>query len=337
MIDRSKLRVFFQLLFYLAAVMLAANARPPGGLANLHAASAASARTMAIQLPPGQQYETRKDCMTAVKTSSALAFGLGVRIHSSNSGSKAVEVRCGSAITTVTSVNGDGKQSRGKTHWAAEDIPGFKCTQREGEKNHAFKIRRKQELSLFADGVVCPFVVEAKKAKDGQWYCKDQGNGLNYVPHSESCTCIAKATGSVLVGLMQPAIKADVDMTGEKAWDALAGVEGLSKGMLPTKSALYRAKQHIQHISDAWYAEDWARLSQHFSTFFKRMGHALCAKHLAAAARHHVKQLRVKGNKTANPSFHDNMVINIAKASSKEEKYRAEKVRSFGLSLSPCS
>ena len=70
--------------------------------------------------------------------------------------------------------------------------------------------------------------------------------------------------------------------------------------------------------------------TKHFSNLYPRMGHALCSKHLAASARDHVRGQRAKGDRTANPSFHDNMIYNVAKASSEKEKLRAETVSSFG-------
>ena len=220
---------------------------------------------MAIRLPPNHLYNNRKECIVAGKTASIVAFGRDCRVDSSHSGKKKVVVLCKSAIMTVTSTNSSGKLIRGKTHWIAEDLQGFVCTQQEGEKQRAFTIRRREELAVFAaaTSTICPFRLEAMATADGKWYFKildNLGNGLNYVPHSESCTCMAKVTGNVLVELMQPAIAANTNMTGEQAWGALVARNGISKGMLPAKSSLYRAKLCIQHESDKWYPEDWARM-----------------------------------------------------------------------------
>jgi hypothetical protein len=179
-------------------------------------------------------------------------------------------VRCSTVLTTTAGKSD--KSKRGSTKWAAADLPGFSCTQKDGESNHAFARRRALELEAFAEGsgaALCSFKAILKRKVvngDAKWSFNVNDDGSNFKEHAGTCFAFAKPQGRVLQRMLRENITADPSLSRGGMEIALTGAAAsLTAATVPSRSSLYRASGEIKHESDAWYTEDWARMETYIT------------------------------------------------------------------------
>lgn len=251
-----------------------------------------SAQAMSEKLPLLKTYKCRKDAMAALKIAVFEAGRHGIMVDEKSSGKKRVVAYCSSLFKLP-----EGRSKGRKVCILHNELEGFLCEKREGESRMLHAMRKKKEKEAYAitkgycgfkailnctsgrsmekarlleelsadvspvDGNEADLFTQSLDEKDFVWRFHDFANGLNYCPHSTSCTCVAVLTGNVLQTLMKPKISANKHMSGKQVKAAIFGSgSNITLANCPSKSSLYRQHKVIKNEDLQWYTENWARL-----------------------------------------------------------------------------
>jgi hypothetical protein len=213
---------------------------------------------MEVLLPLDAVYPSRAAASSAVFIAIAECYGKNIKQYRNQCGSQKITFICPSA-------NDHFDNTTKNVTEVADDDSGFHCHQYAGEGKVAYNTRREYENVIHSadSGTICSFYAVARMTpKEKTWRFQIfQDSGLNYKPHSEECTCLAILKGKALRSKMKNVISGNHQLSGKELLNAMTGgTTNVSLPMLPSKSAMYRAKLSVKHDADGLYTENWAKL-----------------------------------------------------------------------------
>ena len=230
------------------------------------------AALMHKHLPPGEKYEIRKNARHALQRASILATSHGVRGDDKVSGSNYVTFRCGGAFgPTNPDSRAESCYFSDQKHEAQLLGDEFSCERKDGESIPAFKRRRLQaKIDYLVLKGYCGFQAALKCVKCGetsQWEFQRMGNGLNYIPHCDTCMHVGKLKEKGLEDEMKKALPGDKAISRKEVTASMIGKSSIAVINLPAKSTMYRAQSNLKNESVKWYDKNYERLEVYLNEF----------------------------------------------------------------------
>ena len=200
---------------------------------------------MEALLPLDAIYPSRAEASNAVFLAIAEFYGKDIKKYPSQCGNQKMTFICPSSVDHFN------KTPKNVTEVANNDS-GFHCHKYSVEGKVDYNTRREYENVMHrADsGTICSFyAVVRMNPKEKTWRFQIfQDSGLNYKPHSEECTCLAKLKGKALRSKMKNVISGNHKLSGKELLNAMTGGNtNVSLPMLPSNFAMYRAKLSVKH------------------------------------------------------------------------------------------
>ena len=200
---------------------------------------------MSQLLPLNGTYPTRKLATAAIRRASNLGTGHGVRVDGNGSSKSRVKYICANIGPAKARVGCD---------CSFEAVALRKVTGRKRRGAHCGGGDKEGNDAL---------------AQTFYWKFKTYDDtGLNYVPHSEDCTALARISNDILEPMLYESVAANPAITGKSMVSQLtARSTTLSQADLPSSRSIYRAKKTLVNGGDAYYNEYWARIETYLRDF----------------------------------------------------------------------